>query len=355
MKTISILGRFHNIKMPLNGQTIKTKIFTKELKKTAKNYKYIEVDTSNWNINIFKIVMSTLKIFIKSDFIIVMPASRGIKIIAPLYTVMNMFFHKKLIYVVVGGQLPIMTKRVFFKLVLKRFDYIFVETKYMLDELNRDGLFNIHILRNFKSAEDSFVNIVDLREREFKFVMVSRIVPEKGIEDAINVVNELIRLNPNSEIKLHIYGQIDDSYYKNFTNLISQSNDNIQYKGYLEYSNVYKSISEYDMLLFPTKFKTEGIPGTIIDAFFAGIPVLVSKWNSAEELIKIGVTGDIFNFNDLNDFTEKLQYYINNKDKLYSMRENCIKESKKYLPENVIIDFINKVGFEIGGSDNHHG
>ena len=45
------------------------------------------------------------------------------------------------------------------------------------------------------------------------------------------------------------------------------------------------------MQIFPTRFTTEGIPGSIIDSYYAGVPVLASKWNSFDDVIEDGKTG----------------------------------------------------------------
>ena len=50
-------------------------------------------------------------------------------------------------------------------------------------------------------------------------------------------------------------------------------------------------IKGYYMLLFPTHFTTEGIPGTIIDSYAAGVPVIASKWDGFNDVIDNGVTG----------------------------------------------------------------
>jgi hypothetical protein len=50
-------------------------------------------------------------------------------------------------------------------------------------------------------------------------------------------------------------------------------------------------LKDYFALLFPTHFYTEGIPGTVIDAYAAGIPVISAKWESYSDVIDEGVTG----------------------------------------------------------------
>ena len=55
----------------------------------------------------------------------------------------------------------------------------------------------------------------------------------------------------------------------------------------------------YFALLFPTRFYTEGIPGTILDAYAAGIPVICSRWESCADVVDDGVTGITYPFEDM--------------------------------------------------------
>lgn len=47
-------------------------------------------------------------------------------------------------------------------------------------------------------------------------------------------------------------------------------------------------ISKYHYQIFPTRYKTEGIPGSIIDSFFSGTPVIASKWDSVNDVLEDG-------------------------------------------------------------------
>ncbi len=58
-------------------------------------------------------------------------------------------------------------------------------------------------------------------------------------------------------------------------------------------------------MLFPTKFKTEGIPGTIIDAYASGLTVVSSIWDNYNEIIDDGITGIGYEIDNYNDFKKK--------------------------------------------------
>src|SRR5690606_29973646 len=89
---------------------------------------------------------------------------------------------------------------------------------------------------------------------------------------------------------------IDEKYIGRFEEIKKEFPSYIRYKGSVNYVDSVDVLKKYFALLFPTQFKTEGIPGTIIDAYAAGLPVIASEWDSAHEIIDQGSTGYIYEF-----------------------------------------------------------
>ncbi len=46
-----------------------------------------------------------------------------------------------------------------------------------------------------------------------------------------------------------------------------------------------RTLSEHDLLLFPSYFRGEGYPGIIVEAFQCGVPVAAAGWSAIPELI----------------------------------------------------------------------
>ena len=169
----------------------------------------------------------------------------------------------------------------------------------------------------------------------------SRIIEQKGIEDAVNAVNTI---NMNGERCIFdIYGPIVDEYAERFDKLQQGFSEGISYKGKINPMMSINILKDYDLQIFPTRYRTEGIPGSIIDSYFAGVPVLVSRWNSYSDVVKERTTGISYEFGDLNDLILQLDSLLNEPNLLQSMKEECIKESKKYTPRSVINYFIREV------------
>ena len=111
--------------------------------------------------------------------------------------------------------------------------------------------------------------------------------------------------------------------------------ENINYRGVIDFEKSTEILKEYDILLFPTKFKTEGIPGTIIDAYASGLAIVASKWDNYSEIIDDGITGIGFEINNYNDFKEKLIDLLNDENKIMLLKNNALKKFSNFSTEEI--------------------
>jgi glycosyltransferase involved in cell wall biosynthesis len=102
-------------------------------------------------------------------------------------------------------------------------------------------------------------------------------------------------------------------------------------------------LEEYFYQAFPTKFRTEGHPGSILDSYHAGTPVLSARWDSWKDIIDDGQTGITFEFENFGEMEEKMLEIAKNPLLITSMRERCREKSKEFAPENIIKLLIDKI------------
>ncbi|KRN88436.1 glycosyltransferase [Ligilactobacillus ceti] len=343
MEKIGIIGHFGKNKNLLNGQTIKTKIISEGLVKRygRENISYLDTYNSKKEF-IIKIIM-LIRLMRKCENIIMLPAHNGLRIFAPLMVLINKFYKRNLYYIVIGGWLPsFLEKRPKLKKDLKEFTTIYVETKIMAANLKEQGFKNIDILPNCKELKHVKGNEIQYYEKApYKLCTFSRVMQEKGIEDAINVIININEKNNKIIYTLDIYGQVDVQQQQWFDDLMNEVPDYIQYKGMIPFDQSTQIIKKYFALLFPTKFYTEGIPGTIIDAYSAGIPVIASRWESYEDVIDENITGIGYTMNDLNDFQKKLEMIMNKPELINNLRKNALKKAKNYDITHVVDNKLN--------------
>ena len=107
-------------------------------------------------------------------------------------------------------------------------------------------------------------------------------------------------------------------------------------------------IWEYDLQLFPTKYRTEGFPGSILDAFYAGVPTLSAQWYSGREVINDGVDGILFEQFDYSDMEKKLTDLCNDPDLLNRLKEGARLRGEQYDGEKIVREMLSVV---VGDSD----
>ncbi len=341
-KRVCVIGHFGFNKVLLNGQTVKTKIVTNELKKQFGDEEVLTIDTHGGGKRMLKLAFQLPLTMNLVKNIIMMPAHNGVRFFSPLLFFYRKFSPVKLHYVVIGGWLPDFLKdKKLLRLILKKFDGVYVETSTMKKSLDSLGFTNVYILPNCKELsilkEDELIYSIS---KPFRLCTFSRVMKEKGIADAVEVVKKINEKYDESIFKLDIYGQIDPLQVEWFDELKCEFSKDIEYKGVVSFDQSVDVLKKYDALLFPTKFYTEGIPGTIIDAYASGLPVICSKWESWNDIVNESITGYTFEFCDNESFENLLLFLSENPELLVSMKKKCLEKAYQYSTEKVINKFI---------------
>ena len=332
MYKVGIIGAFAKGKSSLDGQTVKTCSLSSLLKKELGDLDVFDVDTYGWKKNPFGVFCRIIKACRHCDKIIMLPAQNALHII-PIVAQITKRKESKLIYSVIGGWLPSMLQdKKYLGKPLQKLDSIWVETSTMKCALEKQGFKNISIVNNFKKFKP-----IKVRMRfspPYRLCIFSRIMWQKGIEDAIKAIMEI-----NEKIgvtyMLDIYGMVDNGNKERFSEICTELPDYIKYCGCVNPSDASMTLKEYFALLFPTRFYTEGIPGTIIDAYSASVPVISSRWQSFNDVIEEGKTGFGYRFGDYNALVFLLESLADNPSTIISLRQNCLNKSYEYSEEYV--------------------
>ena len=332
LKVASIIGHFgFNVNL-LNGQTIKTQNIFAELEKHFGGDNLKKIDTFGGRIkSLLKAPIQSYCALKGAKNVIILPAQNGLRVFVPILIALKKIFkNRKVHYVVIGGWLPEFVKKHKALLQkLKGIDFIYVETNQMKKQLEELGLLNVLVMPNFK-------DIVPLKENDliyfegnrYKLCTFSRVMKEKGIEEAINAVIILNNRYGFEKYSLDIYGQIDKSQIEWFENLTKTFPPFIQYKGEIDSTKSVDVVKNYYALLFPTYYDGEGFAGTLLDAMAAGVPIIASDWKFNNEIINQN-NGVLVRTHDIEGLADAI-------DKLDISKKRCLIESYKYLPKNAI-------------------
>lgn len=333
-----ICGHFGGTGTYLDGQTVKTKNVTAALRKALGNAQITTLDTYGGAKALLRCLNGLWYMLRYCRNIIILPAQNSVKIFPPFLILLNRFYHRGLHYIVIGGWLPelVKRKRVLSK-TLQKLDGIYVETSSMKQALEAEGFKNIWVMPNFKELKilkpEQFVCQT---EPPYRVCTFSRVMKEKGIEDAVTAVKAVNEEAGRVLYTLDIYGQIDKSYAKAFASLQTEFPPYVRYGGMIPFEKSVEVLKDYFALLFPTHFYTEGIPGSIIDAFAAGIPVISAKWGSFSDVVEDGKTGVGFSSCTIDELEGILRKSVRHPSFLMNMKLNCLRKAQKFTPEAAV-------------------
>ncbi len=341
---IGILGHFGIGEKLLNGQTVKTKSLETGLCKYS-DAQVMKIDSHGWRHAPIHLIKNIKNAFKQCDAIVMLPAHNGVRVFAPILMHYSRKYKKKVFYDVIGGWLPelLKNKRTLSK-TLKCFDGIWVETSTMKNALCAQGFSNISVIPNFKDlAVLSRDELIYCDTAPYKLCMFSRVMKEKGIGTAIDTVCRVNDAIGHVALELDIYGQIDPQQTEWFDGVIAKAPPYIKYRGCAEPDKSVEILKDHFALIFPTHFYTEGIPGTIIDAYCAGVPVISAKWESFCDVIDEGKTGMGYPFDDTAALEALLHDIIKHPQIILEMKPFCLKKASCFLAKTVIETITSKI------------
>ena len=139
----------------------------------------------------------------------------------------------------------------------------------------------------------------------------------------------------HDRFSITFFGQINDDDCEYFKQEV-QNYSFVEYKGPLQPSEIHDTLSKYDVMLLPTHFYTEGLPGSVVDAYISGIPVLVTDWKHAHEFVEDGVSGYIVPFeNGQQQMIEKVMLLKKDKELLRQLQSNVLVKRMEFAPPNI--------------------
>ena len=345
MNKVSVIGHFAYGLEYLDGQTIKTKIVTNELCKKYGKTEVLQFDTHGGVKTLLKAPVYVWRAMKNSENIIIMPAHNGLRIFGRLLPFFKLLFPtRKIHYVVIGGWLPqFLTQRKRLSRILRKFNGIYVETNTMKSALEAQGFENIFVMPNCKKLTVlSETDLVYPSGVPYKLCTFSRVMREKGIEDAVNAVVTINTALGVPSFSLDIYGQVDGTQTEWFDSLKKRFPSYVKYGGMVPFDKSVDVLKDYFALLFPTYYEGEGFAGTLIDAYSAGVPVIASDWKYNAELVTENV-GWVYPTGDQSAFIEILNTVAIDPTLLLCKKRLCLKEAEKYKIANAVRILIEQI------------
>ena len=347
MYKVGICGHFGIGKELVNGQTDKTKAVYKALAKSLGEENITILDTCGWQKNPVKMLNSCRKLLSECENVIMMPARKGFKIFPSVFNTLNTVYSRKLHYVVVGGWLADRLKSNPSLIPpIKKLDCVYVELEQMKEELNALGIENAVYMPNFRETNALFPEeLIYSTSEPYRLCTFSRIMRNKGIEEAADAVRYVNNKLGRTVYTLDIFGKVEPEYAERFSELCGEFENYITYRGFIESEASTQELKNCFALLFPTVCEGEGFAGTIVDAFAAGVPVIATDWHYNADIIRHLVDGMVYDSAKPELLGKILLETAKNPDTLNQMKLNCLGRAAHFNADEAVITLIKNLGY----------
>ena len=344
MGKIGIIGRFGLDHDFYDGQTVKTKNLAWLLEREQR-FSIVKVDTYLFRRKNFKLLIDTLRCMLTCEHVFLLVSVNGMNFYLPFLYYLNKLTRKKIYHYIIGSELlEMVSKNAKLVKYLNALTVNWFEYESGTRYLQEKGVTNVVTLSNFKlitpvAQATSYKSDAAL----YRFCTFSRVMEEKGITDAILAIKNINEKYGKVIATLDVYGPVEPVYEETLKKLLEENIGYVQYKGTVDSTQSVSVLKDYYCLLFPTRWPGEGVPGTLIDAFAAGIPVIASDWNANGELLCNGKQGLMYPNQELQTLNDAVAWAVKNPYEMDRMRLESRQEFEKYTPETILDTILNKM------------
>jgi glycosyltransferase involved in cell wall biosynthesis len=153
-----------------------------------------------------------------------------------------------------------------------------------------------------------------------RFVFCGHIKPDKGVRELIAAAEQF-----DGTVAVDVYGPFRNGMTKD----VFENCRIVKYRGDLCPEQVLAKLREYDALVFPTYFEGEGYPGTIIEAYVAGLPVISTRWRTIPELVNED-TGILVEPRDAKALLAAMRLLIEDVPLFHTLRDGAARAAARY-------------------------
>ncbi|MCQ2342189.1 MAG: glycosyltransferase family 4 protein [Paludibacteraceae bacterium] len=327
---ILVYGYFGYRSNRLDGQNAKTRDLYRLLEQQVGSEQLDYFDTEDIRHNPFSQLILFCKVW-QCRQLVYLPAENNLRAHLLILYAMSRIRHFDILYIVIGGWL-VETLRRHHTLVkpLKKIRGIFTETQQMKQQLEQIFRFsNVQTFPNFRLKTD-FTPSVSPMHQPLQLVFMARITKPKGLDWIFALGEYIVQHNYAEQVSIDFYGFIFEEDEEYFQANLSRF-PFMHYCGMLPTQDIPATLNCYDALLLPTHYYTEGFPGSILDAYSAGLPVIVTRWKHADEFVDDTKTGYILPFEDgIETLCQRVESLILHPEQLNELKQNALDKSQLY-------------------------
>ena len=286
----------------------------------------------------FRVLGNIRRALRECENVLFMPG-QNIEIFAPVTAIMNRKYKCHIQYIVTGGDLAEVLKRKPSLIkYIAGFDGTHVQSVKLAQELVDLGVKNAVYLPNCRDYVPA-VEFDHWKDDPVRVCTYSRVTKDKGILDAIEIVQKANALAGRNLFTLEIYGKMYDSFKPELDAALEKAGGVARYMGARDSSQTVETLRSCFAILFPTYFKCECFAGTALDAFSARIPIIANDWLYNSEVINSGENGFIYPFRDNDKAAEILCSLYRDKNLYNHVQKGCEESMVRFSTEAVMGQF----------------
>lgn len=112
----------------------------------------------------------------------------------------------------------------------------------------------------------------------------------------------------------------------------------------VEGDNVYTLLNQYDLLLLPTRWKAEGVPGVLVEGKIAGLPAIVSDINYNAEIVEHGVSGFVLDRLNADAMVKAIRIIDEDRSLLTQLKQGALQSAEAYMIDKYIDEILRQIG-----------
>lgn len=338
---IGLIGSYDVTHQAVCGQSDKTELFESEFRKIIGTKNVTFVNTYAWRKRKIRLMMNVLFTFLISANVVIMTSVNGTKLLYVFASFFKKVTRKNIYHVVIGGKQNVellKNNRKFLK-IARQLDGIYVEVKQMVNDYHEIGIKKVMYIPNCKAIVKTVDDDSSREKLPLRFCTYSKINKEKGIPEAIEAVAKANTVLGYMGCTLDIFGVVDEAYKHEFEESLKEYSSFIQFRGKIQRENAPNILNGYYAMLFPTHHP-EGVPGAMIDAYEAGLPIIAFNTYYISNIIIDGHTGILIPENDNEKLVSTILWMVKKPEILREYRLNCRTEAMTYDSTSVIHEMI---------------
>lgn len=263
--------------------------------------------------------------------------------LVPFLLLIARFFHKPFYLKPVGAGLDLFINRQkqlfrnYLLRVLRAADGILTQTRLLKEDLKKFGITNTYYLPGCRPGS-SLTQVQKERTTDFRIIYLGHITRLKGplvILDAL----KLLAQSCDRPVTCDFYGPIHNEIRDEFLQGL-ESVRNCHYCGEATPGVGTQLISQYDALVLPTYFTTEGHPGVMIEAMHAGVPIIATQVRTFPELVTNGVNGFLVPTQDSRALAESIRLLAADPTLTKKMGEANYRKGLEFRAESVVAEML---------------